>query len=86
MDSLIGAYILMEGLESELRIVNIYDPYYAHKTFWESLFKGSLLCTNNLINGGDLNFSLGATEVWGTNVCIDDHSLFFTYAHISRAY
>jgi hypothetical protein len=69
----------VEGLGREFRILNIYGPYLERTPFWESIFKLKLLKVDNLILGGDLNFSLGLVEVWGPNACPDHLSAMFTH-------
>jgi hypothetical protein len=48
--------------------------------FWETLFNLKLLKVENLILGGDLNFSLREAEIWGPSSVPEpthyqDHSL-----------
>jgi hypothetical protein len=40
-------------------------PYKDREPFWQQLSDSGLLCEDNLIIGGDLNFTLSAREVWG---------------------
>jgi hypothetical protein len=42
-----------------LKILNVYGPHTDMILFWNSLFNKELLKSENLIIGGDLNFSLG---------------------------
>jgi hypothetical protein len=45
--------------------------------FWESLLQKKFFQNEALILGGDLNFSLGATKVWGPRERYDPLSDFF---------
>jgi hypothetical protein len=57
----------MEGSGLEVRVLNVYGPYVNNGPFWESLLKNSLIKVDNMILGGDINFSLGEVEIWGPN-------------------
>ena len=46
--------------------------------FWDSLLSNSLIKSDLVILGGDLNFSLGQSEVWGPHAQIDSLTGFFT--------
>lgn len=39
--------------------------------FWRHLLSSSLLCQDNIIIGGGLNFSLGYSESWGNHAQVD---------------
>ena len=59
-------------------IFNVYGPYLNRIPFWDKLFNKSLLREDRVIIGGDLNFSLGQTEVWGPHACVDLLMNYFT--------
>jgi exonuclease III len=79
LNSCLGVDIFVEGLGKGIQILNIYGPYLERTPFWESIFKLKLLKADNLILGGDLNFSLGAAEVWGPSARPDQLSALFTH-------
>jgi len=41
------------------------------KIYWESLLQKSCLKNSLAVLGGDLNFSLGAMEIWGPTAQVD---------------
>lgn len=61
----LGADIYSKDLEEELRIINVYGPCHNRELFWCRLLSSPLLLEDNVILGGDLNFSLGFSESWG---------------------
>jgi hypothetical protein len=71
LNSCLGIDIFVEGLGKEFRILNVYGPYLDRTPFWETLLSLKILKVENLILGGDLNFSLGEAEVWGPSACPD---------------
>ena len=50
-----------------LLLLNVYGPCQEREMFWSSFFQKYFLNHQNLIIGGDLNFSLGVSESWGAN-------------------
>jgi hypothetical protein len=61
----------------EVRIINVYGPHSDQNSFWESLLGKYLLKVDNLIIGGDFNFSLGEAESWGPSAHPDNQATFF---------
>ena len=61
-----------------LTIVNIYGPYTNRSEFWDSFKKSGFIKEINLIIGGDLNFTLGAHEIWGPKARIDPLAPYFS--------
>lgn len=55
----------------ELRILNVYAPCQGREALWYHLSKLFLTSVDNLILGGDLNFSIGYSESWGSAAQID---------------
>jgi hypothetical protein len=51
-------------LDAFFNFVNLYGPYVDKKPLWESLDSFKVLSTENLILGGELNFTLSLQEVW----------------------
>jgi hypothetical protein len=74
----IGITILSLKLEDPLNIVNIYDPCQNRGPYWDKIFSKSFLKYQQVILGGDLKFSLGFSEVWGTHVRVDPLTNFFS--------
>jgi hypothetical protein len=54
------------------------------ETFWENLLRKSFLDADNIILGGDLNFTIGASEVWGPNASVDPLGGFFSHLFMER--
>jgi exonuclease III len=77
-DSGLGITVTSKELEESLHIVNIYGPCHNRGSYWDTLFSKSFLKEKLLILGGDLNFSLGFKEVWGTHARSDPLSSYFT--------
>jgi hypothetical protein len=50
-----------------INLLNVYGPCSERLLFWDQLVEKGLLAAKNLILAGDLNFTTGADEVWGTN-------------------
>eukprot|EP00253_Pinus_taeda_P030670 PITA_30670 len=55
----------------DLRIINVHAPCAQREVFWQHILHLSLLNEDNVIIGGDLNFSLGFRESWGSDAQID---------------
>lgn len=70
----IGMDIYAHTLESEIRIMNVYGPCVDRATFWRSLLNSEILQADNIILGGDLNFSLGYCESWDHSAQVDNLS------------
>lgn len=60
-----------------LSILNIYGPCQGRVKFWTDLLSKSMLKSQNLTIGGDLNFSMGKAEAWGPSAREDQLSEFF---------
>ena len=67
MESVLGLNFLALDLGVSFTIFNIYGPYLNRIPFWDALLSNHLIRGDSLILGGDLNFSLGQDEVWGTH-------------------
>jgi hypothetical protein len=80
----------MAGLKlskSTFKLLNCYAPYKDREPFWKTLFDSGLLHEDNLIIGGDLNFTLSANEVWGATARTDPLADFIdSLLHRSRSY
>ena len=64
-------------LKLDFCFVNVYGPYVNRESFWNNLFSLECLSCNNLILGGDLNYSVGFSEIWGTKSKVDSLSNYF---------
>jgi exonuclease III len=78
-DSGIGLNLFSEELGHALVLINIYGPYAERKRYWDSLALCPWLSQPGVIVGGDLNFSLGAAEVWGPRSTLDPLTDYFTH-------
>lgn len=81
--SCLGVDIYSQELNSSFCMINIYGPYQERVVFWEKLFSKSFLSHDRRIMGGDLNFTLGTSEIWGPSAIIDPLVDFFR-SHMSR--
>jgi hypothetical protein len=63
------AGILLEGVVKDtnlkVKLINYYGPYADRVVFWEDLKRNGIFDEENLILGGDLNFTTSSREVWG---------------------
>jgi exonuclease III len=84
MESGLGITILVPELGEEFHILNIYGPYQNRGPFWDTLFNKSFLKDHLVILGGDLNFSLGQSEVWGLHARTDPLAGYFTQKLVDR--
>jgi hypothetical protein len=64
-DSRLGIFVCVEDMGRNFMILNVYGPTHERIQFWDNLLGNSFTKKENLILGGDLNFSLGAAESWG---------------------
>ena len=64
-------------LQLELSFINIYGPYSDRELFWTNLSGMECFKSPYLIFGGDLNFSLGLSEIWGDRAHVDVLTDFF---------
>ena len=62
----------------DLCFVNMYGPFVNREIFWNNVFNLECLSCNNLIFGGDLNYSVGFSEIRGAKARVDSLSDFFT--------
>lgn len=61
----LGADIISFDFNIPLRLVKIYMPCHNTEILWKKLLDADFMQIENLIIGGDLNFSLGLAESWG---------------------
>jgi len=66
-----GVDIFSMDLGLTLRIVNIYGPCQQRESFWRQFLIRDLMTLERTILGGDLNFSLGFKESWGSMAQVD---------------
>jgi hypothetical protein len=76
-ESGIGLTFFSSGMGRNVTIINVYGPYQDRQRYWNSLVGCSWLSGKEIILGGDLNFSLGAAEVWGPRVVPDSLTNYF---------
>lgn len=73
----LGVDIYSTELGTKIRMVNIYGPYHRRENFWERILEANIFQSDNIILGGDLNFSLGYLESWGHHPQADPLAGFF---------
>ena len=61
----------------QLNLINIYGPYNERASFWDSVRASQFLKKENVVLGGDLNFTMGIHEIWGPNARMDPLAAFF---------
>jgi hypothetical protein len=65
------------GMGKEITCINIYGPYSDSLEYCVTFFNRDYTREGLVISGGDLNFFLGASEVWGPTLQVHDLSGFF---------
>ena len=78
VDSGLFASLYSIEMKEVFCFMNIYGPYLDRVRFWNNLLSLECLKTTRLIFGGDLNFSLGCSEIWGEKAHVDSLSDFFS--------
>jgi len=63
----IGINFFSACLSIDLRVINVYEPCQGHEDYWNRLVNLSITSSENLIIGGDLNFSIGFSKSWGSS-------------------
>lgn len=60
---LLEAKIFSADLRKELITLNIYGPCHDRENLWDLLMNRSFMKSNNLVVGGDLNFSIRISKI-----------------------
>jgi len=68
----IDAYVL--SMKLDLRLINVYGPCLDREAYWNTLLDSVLFQQDNIILGGDLNFTMGFCESWGHAAQVDPFS------------
>eukprot|EP00253_Pinus_taeda_P029489 PITA_29489 len=74
----LGLNFFSADLGMELRVVNVYGPCNHRELFWQRVLHLSLIKGDKTIIGGDLNFSLGFRESWGSTAQVDSITDYMT--------
>lgn len=83
MDHALGMEVQSPDFGFPLLILNIYGLCQERLSFWNNLLSKSVMGSQNLVIGGDLNFSIGNAETWGPSAREDPLSDFFMNSLIS---
>eukprot|EP00253_Pinus_taeda_P010150 PITA_10150 len=67
----LGIDIFSADLGMNLKVVNVYAPCSQRESFLQHLLHLSMINEDRVVIGGDLNFSLGYRESWGSTAQID---------------
>lgn len=84
MNNVLGIEVVTSDFDIPLLIVNKYGPCQERVSFWINLLAKAVMKNQNLVIGGDLNFSIGIVEAWGPTVREDRLSEFFLNAFSSH--
>jgi len=80
---LMPAGILLEGVIKDtnlkVKMINCYGLYADKVVFWDELKRTGILDEENLILGGDLNFTVSSREVWGDVARMDPLQHYFSH-------
>jgi len=74
---------LVRGFEEKVCLLNVYAPCRDRLPFRKKVESSGILYLENLVLGGDLNLTLGATEVWGGTSLIDPLAGYFKDLFVS---
>ena len=77
MDSGLFVALYSTELKMEFGFLNFYGPYVEREGFWNHLLDFVSLNCSKIIFGGDMNFSIGLSEIWGDRARSDCLSDFF---------
>jgi hypothetical protein len=81
--SLLPSNIIVDVLDyvsnCSFRIINLYGLYVDRIPFWNDLSNNGFLSLQNLILGGDFNFTLSLKEVWGEHPRYDPQEILFSH-------
>jgi hypothetical protein len=58
-------------LGKEIALSNVYGPYVDSIEYWDKFFHMGCLHIRLVVVRGDLNFTLGASQVWGPVTQVD---------------
>ncbi len=72
----LGVNVFSLKLSMDLYVFNIYGLCHDRATFRKNCWYKSFLKEENVIIEGDLNFLLGASEVWGSEALLDPMEFF----------
>ena len=78
MESGLCVSLYSTEIQMEICFVNIYGPYVDKEGYWNNLLDFICARCTRIIFGGDLNFSMGLSEIWGDRARIDCLSDFFS--------
>jgi len=67
----------VRGFQEMIRVLNIYGPYRDRRSFWDMVDRSKILLLDNLFVGGDLNLTLGPSEIWGGIASEDPLAIYF---------
>lgn len=67
----IGMDIFLAKLGLNLQVINIYGPCHRREDFWQCFLNLSITSPDHLVLRGDLNFSPGFGESWGSQAQVD---------------
>lgn len=84
MEHVLGMEVQSHDFSFPLMILNIYGPCQERVSFWNDLLSKSVMGSQNLVIGGDLNFSIGNPKTWGPSAREDPLSYLFMNALISN--
>ena len=65
-------------LKETVCFVNVYGPYMERERYWNNLLSMDCLICSKMILAGDLNYSLGFSEIWGDRARVDNLFDFFS--------
>ena len=74
-----GLCVVLHSIELKLDLsfINLYGHYSNREVFWNNLSGMECLKCPYLVFGGDLNFSLGLSKIWGVKARVDALTDFF---------
>jgi hypothetical protein len=69
--------VTIKDFIEKMKQLNLYAPYKDKEIFWQPLVDSHLLSEEDLIVGGDLNFTISSQDMWGNSSRIDLLAYYF---------
>jgi len=73
----LGMDIFSADIGTNIWFINVYGPCHRREEFWQRFLILEITTFDHLVIGGDLNFSIGFGESWGSQAQVDPLSEYF---------
>jgi hypothetical protein len=79
IDLSIWTKFIFKNLGQTFSVINCHGPYENTQFFWDSFFYLQCVKEEEVIIGGELNFTVSRVEVWGFNARLDKVVAYFKH-------